>query len=210
MAHTITKGASPQTFTVNSKVNDAKQCGTFTATLSYKSSGSSDDGKKCAEVTRYYCSTKGKTKDDKPLQDFVGCTAGLGTSTPGSGTSTPGSGSTNQTINLTDPNGGGNTIHLKCDKKQCPYTDDQIKIIADGAGLCDKDGNTLVSVEQAALYTQDVEDCIIDNNKFLVKSSDSEVCKTYCVEDYSFKSDGLMLSAQDKDENGRVIITAGS
>lgn len=186
------------TFVVKSKVNDSKQCGTFTATMTYE--GDSGSGKGCTEITKYSCGAK---------QDYAGCSKTSSTTNPGGSESKSGK----VTEPIKDPSTGTTTIHIKCDekKKECPYNDDQVNVVADGEGLCDAAGKEVIKVGEAALYTQDVEDCIIDNVKFLVGSSDTGVCKTYCVEDYSFESDGLMLSAQDKDpDTGLITITAGS
>ena len=186
------KEGTTKTYTLKSKVNDSKQCGTFTATMTYD--GGSETG--CTEVTKYNCGA---------LQDYAGC------SKEGGSGSADGSGKVTETIK--DPKTGSTTINIKCDekKKECPYTEDQVNVVADGEGLCDSTGKEVIKVGEAALFTQDVEDCIIDNEKFLVASSNNGVCRTYCVEDYSFESDSLMLSGKDKDpETGRIIITAGS
>ena len=192
---------STTTFNVESKVNNTTQCGTFTATMTYDSKNVTTNGLNCTEITKFNCGV---------LQSYVGCSKKGGTSSNGG--ENPGGGSSNKTTEtIKDPNNGGDIIQIVCDdkKKECPYND-EIKIIPDGTGLCDATGKEVIKVGEAALYTQDVEDCIIDNEKFLVSTSATGVCKTYCVEDYSFESDGLMLSSQDKDENGLVTITAGS
>ena len=197
---------SKATFILTSKVNDSTQCGTFTASMTYENASATPTG--CTEVTIYSCA-----KTVSSFQDYVGCSK-IGDSGKADDGKTPKDGTGTQvTETIKDPNGGGETIHIKCDekKKVCPYNDSQVEVAGDGNGLCDADGKEVIKVGEAALYTQDVEDCIIDNEKFLVASSDNGVCKTYCVEDYSFESDGLMLSGEDKDPTtGTVTITAGS
>ena len=190
------------TYVLTSKTNDSTQCGTFKATMTYESANATG----CLEVTKYNCD-----KNGSDLQDYVGCSKKGDSTNPGDGNN-PGDGKNGKvTETIKDPNGGGDTIHIKCDdkKKECPYNDSQVEAIGNGDGLCDANGKEVIKIGEAALYTQDVEDCIIGNDKFLVASSANNVCKTYCVEDYSFESDGLLLSSQDK-QGDTFTITAGS